>query len=188
MKAKFAFFCVFLLCTAILFSSCGGPTLEEIRPIAEALITDSLELNEIFFGYGLPTVEGITGTDYRYVDLEKSRYDTIDQLKEAARAVYTADYCEGIFETLFVGITDSVGVILPRFTEDDLGQLMQDRYIQSILPGERTYSFDTMTIEKSGRKRVVIRSETETNGEKDEDAVLTLRFDGEKWLLDTPTY
>ena len=45
MKAKFAFFCVFLLCTAILFFSCGGPTLEEIRPIAEALITDSLELN-----------------------------------------------------------------------------------------------------------------------------------------------
>lgn len=179
--------CALLLCAALL-SACGGPTLEELRPTAEQLITDSLALNEILFGGGLPTVEGITGNDYRYVDFEKTEYRTMDQLKEAVRAVYTADYCESIFEVLFVGITDSIGILLPRFSEDDLGQLMQHKDTVSQLPGQRQYDFSSMTLEKSSRKRAVIRIQTETDGKKDADAVLTLRYDGEKWLLDTPTY
>ena len=44
-----------VLLTAV---SCGkAPTAEEIRPTLEALVEASYEINDIFFGEGLPAIE-----------------------------------------------------------------------------------------------------------------------------------
>jgi len=180
-----------VLGAAMLFTSCAGkgPELEEIKGRVEELVSASCELNAIYYGEGLPVItESYTGTDYYFVDVEKSDYDSMDSLKEATSAVYTSDYCEGIFETMFVGISNDIGAILPRFTEGDGGVLMQDKYLKNILPGDREFLFDTMTIEKSSKNRVTVRISATLDGEKDEDAVIELRLEKGVWLLDSPTY
>jgi len=118
---------------------------------------------------------------------------TAEELKAAIARVYTKDYCIGLTETMFVGISDSIGAVLPRFTEDESGLLMQDKFLTSILPGERIFDFNAMTMESSKSDVFVVRIPATLNGEKDADAVLTFRQERNEnnelvWKLDSPTY
>ncbi len=187
--------CILCASLSLCFVSCGkGPELDEVREHIESTVEKSIELNEIFYGDGLPVYkEMITGKDYYLVNTELSEYDSIDELKAALAEVYTTDYCTSINEVMFVGIADNLVSLLPRFIEEEMsGTLMQDKYAESILLGERVFDFDAMTMENSSRKSFTVRIPATLNGEKDEDAVLTFRkemTDGKVvWKLDSPTY
>lgn len=188
---------IFILCIASLFimTSCAkGPELEEVRSVVIERVTESTVLNKVFYGEGLPVYGNMyTGVDYYYVDVENSDFDTAEELKAAIARVYTKDYCMSLTETMFVGISDSIGAVLPRFTEDESGLLMQDKYAASILPGERIFDFNAMTMESSKSDVFVVRIPATLDGEKDADAVLTFRQERNEnnelvWKLDSPTY
>jgi len=183
-----------LFASVAVLTSCGsGPALDEVRARVCEAVRDSASLNTVLYGEGLPVnKESYTGYDYYYVDIEKSDYDSIDELKAAIAEIYTSDYCRALDESMFVGISDSIGSVLPRFREED-GVFMQDKYASSILPGEREFDFDGMTMEKSSKNSFTVRIPATLDGKKDADAVLTFRLETDSegkpvWKLDSPTY
>ena len=186
--------CIICASLSLTLTSCGGPKLDEVKDHVAATVDKSIELNEIFYGEGLPVfTEMITGNDYYLVDTEKSEYDTIDELKAALAEIYTTDYCTAMNEVMFVGIADNLVSLLPRFIEEDMsGMLMQDKYAENILPGDRVFDYAAMTMEKSSKNSFTVRIPATLNGEKDADAVLTFKKemnDGKAvWKLDSPTY
>ena len=187
--------CIICASLSLTLISCGkGPQLDEVKDHVAATVDKSIELNEIFYGEGLPVfTEMITGNDYYLVDTEKSDYDTIDELKAALAEIYTTDYCTAMNEVMFVGIADNLVSLLPRFIEEDMsGMLMQDKYAENILPGDRVFDYAAMTMEESSKNSFTVRIPATLNGEKDADAVLTFKKemnDGKVvWKLDSPTY
>ena len=178
-----------LLLLSLLLSACAkGPAAEEIAPRVRELCERSFVLNEIYYGAGLPAVASATGSDYFYIDIDQTDFYTADLIREETEAVYTADYAARIEEAAFTGVTSEVGALLARFSEDGDGNLMQHRDAESILPGKRVFLYDTLTVERSSPSEVKVRLAATLDGEKDDDALLTLKKENGVWLLDTPTY
>ncbi|MBQ4298331.1 MAG: hypothetical protein II771_08540 [Clostridia bacterium] len=178
-----------LLLLSLLLSACAkGPAAEEIAPRVRELCERSFVLNEIYYGAGLPAVASATGSDYFYIDIDQTDFYTADLIREETEAVYTADYAARIEEAAFTGVTSEVGALLARFSEDGDGNLMQHRDAESILPGKRAFLYDTLTVERSSPSEVKVRLAATLDGEKDDDALLTLKKENGVWLLDTPTY
>jgi len=176
------------LLAAFLSACAKGPAAEEIAPRVRELCERSFVLNEIYYGAGLPAVASATGSDYFYIDIDQTDFYTADLIREETEAVYTADYAARIEEAAFTGVTSEVGALLARFSEDGDGNLMQHRDAESILPGKRAFLYDTLTVERSSPSEVKVRLAATLDGEKDDDALLTLKKENGVWLLDSPTY
>ena len=185
-------------------------TEEEIFAECESLIEKSFEINEIYFGKGLPTTgEAVRSsenslveietdeenydieiTSYVVISEEESPYTTEDEIRAAAAEVYTEDYCEFLNERAFVGIVSADGdtVAYTRFMYDQYGRLTQraDCEENSPLTG-RTYDYSTMKLEKALKDEAWIKITSEAEGEALE-LRLTLKRENGVWRLDTPTY
>ena len=104
--------------------SCGRVeyTDEELLAAAKELIPQSLELNEIYFGEGLPisddreTVERFYAAFNKAVDSDVKSlnyhpvakdcgYESIDDIKSATALVFSPDYCNYLYELAFSGIS-----------------------------------------------------------------------------------
>ena len=260
------------------FSACSSaPSVDEILPRLRELVEESYQINEIFFGKGLPTyprVEKRTdkpfsydstndiyylmfedeklgdmcmyydkeSSGYRflrilpddgndvngdlvYTDEEGRRYfrvdytepeveyvytdddapdynvvrvdcgfASIDDLKNAAKKVYTADFLEQIFQGAFDGVAYAEegysGVRSARFIEQDM-LLRQYAELDERMTARRIYDFDTVKIIRpSNQTRINLRVDTHLEGEsKILNVRLTLiKAEDGKWYLDTPTY
>ena len=202
---------VLVLLLPVSLASCASkaPALEEVRDRFEAIIEASYEINDIFFGEGLPTHDrdgdfakenniyyGFFGYDaYEFVT-EDSPYFYIDDIKYAAARVYSADYLEEISTMAFIGYADenTGAVSTARYLEAE-GILWRYSFGEedpfNILPGKRRYLMDTMEmVRPSNGRSVNIKIDSYLLGKEDEILSVTLRFvleDGE-WYLDTPTY
>ena len=105
-----------LLClvTAIILLSCcvcscaKPPELDDVKDTFIALIEESKEINEIFFGVGLPVHEQDDSLSeakkiylykkdsiYNYV-IDTSPYFSIQKIKDAAQRVYSEEYLSEI--------------------------------------------------------------------------------------------
>lgn len=199
---------VFILMAA---TACSGkpPALDELKPIVIDLIEASYEINDIFFGEGLPAIERDSefaienhvyymdeNGNYDYVT-EDCPYQTTDQIKEAAEKVYSTEYLASIYETSFVGVADeNAGMLYARYLDTDEG-LKKSNIHKAMIEEKRIYNYDTMAIVKpSGQSYVNVEIDTYLEGNIDayggEIKYLRVRLtlvkeDGE-WRLDTPTY
>ena len=138
----------------------------------------------------------IDPADYDYVkfDLE---YKTIDSIKEAASKVYSAEYLNSIYDSLFVGVTSLEGLdaLAPRYIEytDDYGTtlLMKSNTIKPLISEQRLFLFDTAKIVKRSNKNFVT-IEIDSYLESSPDSILTVRLTMTKqngeWFLDSATY
>ena len=212
MKRFIALFAAVVVCAATLASCAGGgaPRLDEVRDELVSLIEASYEINDIFFGKGLPTYERGGSYDrkyglydpneyeyayYEYVTAE-SPYMFIEQIKEAAEKVYTKDYLEDIYLMAFDGYADS-----------DIGSVTTARYLErgvnlmkysfgnkdsfNILPGKRLYNFDTLKIVQpsdSEFMNITVDSYCEGDEENILNVNLRLKKTEAGWRLDGPTY
>ena len=189
-----------VLLTAV---SCGkAPTAEEIRPTLEALIEASYEINDIFFGEGLPAIERDSeyaiknyvyymdeGGNYDYVTPD-CPYQTTDDIKAAAEKVYSSGYLASIYETSFIGVADpNAGMLYARYLDTDEG-LKKSNIHEAIITAKRIYDFDTMTVVKpSGSDFVNVEIDTHIEGSADILRIrLTMVNENGEWRLDTPTY
>ena len=147
--------------------------------------------------YQPPKVEYVyTNDDPSGYDVVRadSEYLSIDEIKQAAEKVFSAEYLELIYSAAFDGVAyvegASSGVRSARFVEQG-GLLRQSNEIDSQLPGLRVYDFSTMKIVRpSNAKRVNISVDTHLEGETDilnVNLTFTLGEDGQ-WYLDSPTY
>lgn len=197
-----------LICTSLL--SCSKPPeFSEVRDRFAEVIEASYEINDIFFGKGLPTHDrdgafakenniyyGFYGYDaYEYVT-EDSPYFYIEEIKYAAEQVYSKDYLEEIYTMAFVGYADEQtgAVSTARYLEAEnilLRYAFGEKDPFDILPGQRRYLMDTMEmVRPSNGRSVNVQIDSYLLGNEDDVLSVTLRFvlQDDVWVLDTPTY
>lgn len=192
MKKIFAF----ILALACVFTmvSCSSHSDEEIIEAAKTLIEKSYEVNEAYYGKGLPhTGESSVGLVSEYAIVDTScGYSSIDELKKMAAEVYSADYCEHLYVIAFEGISndgDEETVSYARYMEDFQGKLtVRIDAEEKGLKLNRTYDFSTIAVEKCVRNTATVSIQSLVDGEKDQILEINLIFENDQWRLNTPTY
>lgn len=134
---------------------------------------------------------------YEYVRAD-SKYLSISQMKDAAAQVYSSQYLESIYETLFVGtvgVTDSVSGLSARYleyaAEDGTVTLMESTEVEPYITETRQYDFSTAKIVKPANGKYVTVS-VESYLPSSPQTRLTVKIgmilqDG-VWMLDSATY
>lgn len=150
---------------------------EQVQKELERLLPVSYELNEIFWGKGLPTKTTESSAAMQPVT-DDCGYKSVDDIVDKAKTVFSEEYVAGIVSAV---LTDS----------DDTDARYSD--INGILKMDKTYpSFDvkgnivvsTAKIKKQNSRMVIVSAEYEDGGQTE----ITLILQDGKWYLDSPTY
>jgi len=181
------------------FSACGKTySDEEIISAAAELIEASYEINEIFFGEGLPSVEPEGADMMKYLLIaEDSPYHTEEEIKSAALKVYSEDYCELLFERAFSGFSldegdedglDTTKIVGARFVtyNDELVILPLEE--DDIMKLDRTYDTENITVTKQKSGTVILSVPSFIDGKASDNVSITMIRTENGWRLDSPTY
>ncbi len=199
-----------LMCTVLV--SCGRVeyTDEDVIAAVEELLPLSFKLNDIYFGEGLPISDDRADVERFYAsfssDVESVNYHPVAKdceyqseadIREATEKVFSAAYCEYLFELAFTGIS----AVFDEGTEKQLTQnASYARYIQNgdtltvrldiiyeAMDLSREYDVNRMEIVTKKPGYAVVVVPTEKNGEAlDVELKLVCTEDG--FRLDSPTY
>ena len=184
-------------------SGCSGkaPEIDSVKDRIVYLIEGSKQINEIYFGEGLPVYvrdSDLSKESFVYIGeqnkgyekvMEVSPYLMLDEIRTAAERVYSAAYCEQLFESGFDGVVVD-GVTLLQYTEIS-DWLYQSTAKDVLMKSERIYLYDTMRIVRPSNKEYVnieIDSFLVDKPEKIQTERLSFIYEGGDWYLDTPTY
>ena len=212
MKRFTALLLIFAL-AAVLFCSCGEEEKEpprenlalteaEAREVLGTLVEEAYEINEIFFGEGLPYTgepNKELNADAEYLPVsEEAGYKSIKEIKIAAEKVYSDGYLKSVYQTAFEGISiDSAEAeegyagypLSPRYKmfDDELRvNAKHEGFILNTVPLAETAVIvectpDYVTVQLEYH----LRSDTSVTG----TMRLQLTPDSEgQWRLDSPTY
>lgn len=194
---------VLLLCIGI-FSYCHArraPELDAVRERFIYLIERSKQINEVFFGDGLPVYvrdSDLSKEKFIYIGeqnrgfervMEVSPYLLTDEMKAEAQRVYSSEYCDRLFESCFDGIVID-GTTLIEYTEIS-DWLYQNMAREALAKNEKIYLYSTMKIVRPSNIEYVnveisyymINKPDEIKSER-----LSFSFEDGNWYLDTPTY
>ncbi len=186
-------------------SGCGAskpPALSEIYDQVVELIEKSYAVNDVLFGNGLPVykvgseyaqIHGLYASSedvrYEYVT-EKSPYHSISQIKQALEEVYSKDYLDSIYESLFDGTVVGGYVVQALFYEDE-SALYQSVDYRPLVAGQRIYDYASMRIVSPSNADFVtleLDSHMENSTEMTPVRLGLIRQSDGGWRLDTPTY
>ena len=152
--------------------------------------------------YEEPTYEFFYDTkdpsDYDYVR-DDTGYLTIQQIKDSASQVYSAEYLESIYDTFFVGaagVTENSEILSARYmeyTDPETGdlRLMKSNSFKPLVTEKRLYDFSTAKIvrPKNGEYVTVeIESYLESTPDDRLTVKIGLRLQNGEWMLDSATY
>ena len=193
-------------------ASCGGGvhTEEEIRVALEELLPKSFELNEIYFGEGLPMSDDRSLVEEFYSifdsDVEAINYHPVDpscgyttetDIREATLAVYTEDYAGYLFGRAFSGISATFNegqemeytstAVYAMYIEQDGILTVRINLADEAIELGREYDLDGMELVTNEESFVVVKIPTVMNG-KALDVKLRLVKTADGWRLDSPTY
>lgn len=212
MKKIISLIIAILILSTMLFSCSVSYTEEEIIEVAKNLIESSYDVNEIYFGKGLPvdedyddissyvdnaedlSAEDLEVESVQYVGVDpESGYSTLDDLKNIALKVYSKEYCEDIFIPAFEGVSDedTGSVKYSRFMINLYDTLCERKDIVEDGPVLlRTYKLDTIKVQemKENRCKITVKATLDDGYELDVRLFLVKNEDGSGWRLDTPTY
>lgn len=197
MKKDITFLIVIFLVLPLLVSCSKPPELEEIKPIIEKLLADAVEINDIFYGEGLPVSSEHDSAYYSPV-VEESKYKTQAEIKTAAQKVYSDSYLNSIENVMFEDFEDSEDdITTPRYREVD-GVLYKYVNSENMIKYVREYDFSTIKIIKPSNGRYVtfeinsygynLNYETLKRELSWQVVSLSISLEDEVWLLDGPTY
>lgn len=192
--------------------SSRAPELSEIYDRVVELVEASYELNEIFYGDGLPyydrnleiyapmysdyTTEGYT-RDYNIVS-DLAKYHSIDEIKMAAERVYSQALLEEVvYPSAFTGLLISGAASGTQYVNARYVESEDDFYIYAgedqtlTSPTPLIYDYATMEIVRpSNGERVLLRMTAWEEDAPDSPTTVTLTLtlseDG-VWLLDSLT-
>ena len=133
--------------------------------------------------------------NYDVVRLD-SEYLSISEIKEYAEGVYSSDYLESLYETLFVGaVSGNSGYLGARYMEytDENGTLwlMKSNTYAPLITEQRIFDLSTATIARGSTADFVrIDIETYLESAPENRLVVTVSIIKEngEWLLDSGTY
>ena len=200
---------ILLVVIIVLMASCcdasrdPAPEIDEVYDRLVQVIEASHEVNVLLFGAGLPVYPRGDAEDelvHRYYGVaDESRefvtpyakYKSIADMQAAIAAVYSTEYRESLYESLFTGYAaDEMSVMMPaRFSEDERF-LYMSRYVDPLVDGVRVYDYASMEIvnySHASRLRVSIRSYTEDRPEEWKTVYLSFVYENGDWYLDSPS-
>ena len=180
-----------------------APALEDVYDRLVTVIEASHEVNVILFGAGLPIYPRGDAEDdlvHRYYSVTDNgqlfvtpyaKYHSIEAMQEAIAAVYSKEYRESLFESLFTGFADSgMSVIMPARYIQDERYLYQNQYVNSLVEGVRVYDYASMEITEDSYAtyiRVAIPSYTEKHPDEWVTVYLSFVYENGDWYLDSPS-
>lgn len=196
-----------LTLTALLLTvcSCGTkpPALDQVKDDYIALIEASYEVNGIIFGDAAETYDrqdeevikngiyyNVPDGFYNYEFLtENNKYQTEDEIRDAALKVYSEDYISSVLDSCFNGFMDENEdmAVQPKYL-NFTGKLMLNTEYEVYVKGDRRYDFETMEIVKPSNGKIVNVSLDAIDGEERTQARLTFVLQDGEWRLDSPTY
>ena len=209
MKRIGRIFLILLILLTVIMSSCcdagrePAPEMDEVYDRLVQVIEASHEVNVLLFGAGLPVYPrgdaedllvhryyGVTDNGQQFVT-PYAKYASIAEMQTAIAAVYSTEYRESLYESLFTGYAaDEMSVVMPaRFSEDDKF-LYMSRYVSPLVEGVRVYDYASMQIVEyshASRLRVSIRSYTEDRPEEWKTVYLSFVYENGDWYLDSPS-
>ena len=202
-------FLILLILVTVIMSSCcdasrePAPEMDEVYDRLVQVIEASHEVNVLLFGAGLPVYPRGDAEDelvHRYYGVADNgqqfvtpyaKYASIAEMQAAIAAVYSTEYRESLYESLFTGYAaDEMSVVMPaRFSEDDRF-LYMSKYVDPLVDGVRVYDYASMEIvsySHSSRLRVSINSYTEDHPEEWKRVYLSFVYENGDWYLDSPS-
>ncbi len=189
-----------------LLASCGsGMSKDEMTETYRTLVEASYEVNEIYYGGGLPfrqneavmaqlagVAEGTQGFKVSYMPVdEAARYQSEKEIRAAAAAVYSPSMCEHLYILGFEGLRDADSdtlVSFARYIEQDGVLTVRIDLAEEALPMGRTYDFDSMLVIADEKDRVRAEFQSYMNGAPSDKVKITLIRTEDGWRLDSPTY
>ena len=200
---------ILLVVIIVLMASCcdasrdPAPEINEVYDRLVQVIEASHEVNVLLFGAGLPVYTRGDAEDelvHRYYGMaDESRefvtpyakYNSIADMQAAIAAVYSTEYRESLYESLFTGYAaDEMSVMMPaRFSEDEKF-LYMSRYVDPLVKGVRVYDYASIEIVEyshASRLRVSIMSYTEDHPDVWKKVYLSFVFENGDWYLDSPS-
>ena len=209
MKRIGRIFLILLILLTVIMSSCcdasrePAPEMDEVYDRLVQVIEASHEGNVLLFGAGLPVYPrgdaedlqvhryyGVTDNGQQFVT-PYAKYGSIAEMQTAIAAVYSTEYRESLYESLFTGYAaDEMSVVMPaRFSEDEKF-LYMSQYVSPLVEGVRVYDYASMQIvdySHASRLRVSIRSYTEDHPEEWKTVYLSFVYENGDWYLDSPS-
>lgn len=191
---------------SVFMTSCSVDyTEDELKDAAVTLIEKSYEVNEIYFGKGLPVAKedsdavkdftadldvDIKSVNYIPVS-EECQYSTIEDLKKLASEVYTEDYCNYLWKMAFEGLStdDGVSAVYARYIIDYSGKLtVRSDLNEKGANLNRTYDTENITVEKMKKEEATVKLMSLVDGKEDGEISFVLKREKDGWRLDQPTY
>ena len=131
---------------------------------------------------------------YDYVRLD-SGYITVEDVKEKIEEVYSYEYSNSIYGSIFDGVASGSAVMTPKYIEKTASNgsmmLAQSNTYGSLNIEKRVYLFDTAKINKfsSNKKlvRISIDSYLPSNPEKITHLEITMVYENGNWYLNNPS-
>ena len=193
--------------SAVGLASCSAsepaPDIDQVYDRLVQVIEASHEVNVLLFGAGLPVYPRGDAEDelvHRYYGVADNgqqfvtpyaKYASIAEMQAAIAAVYSTEYRESLYESLFTGFAaDEMSVVMPaRFSEDERF-LYMSKYVDPLVDGVRVYDYASMEIvsySHSSRLRVSVNSYTEDRPEEWKRVYLSFFYENGDWYLDSPS-
>ena len=205
---------VFIAAILMLLSliGCGEKYTEsEVRAALDKLIPASAELNEIYFGEGLPiagneeeilALVAEADTDIEVIHYEPvspyCKYLTEAELKDATYAVFSQEYADFLVQRGFSGISSSMvnsdgemettSAVYARYIETDGILTRRIGLGDEVIKLGRQYDLDGMVIARQNTGYVLVDIPTAVDGKSDVKVRLKLVMTDGGWRLDSPTY
>lgn len=208
------FSALLLLCTvSMMFSCASNMTDDEARNILGQLVPLSQELNEIFWGEGLPVdfseelVDSVTADQYRPVTAD-AEYQSIQDIKDAAEKVFSLEYLKNVVYATAFGEYDvgeitkddiqkgdgtyydasdlGLNTIYPRYKQERDGILCRN-VSQKAYELNTEVLTDTAVVKKRANNLIVCEVKCICSG-VESTMNIALRCQNGVWLLDGPTY
>ena len=209
MKIIFRLLCC-ALCVLLLLPlcACNVKIDDEAAFLAEVaeLIERSYEVNELFFGEGLPFVdpEGKSAAElvseasgelnartiYRPV-AEDALYQTESEIMDLARSVYSEDYANHLQTVGFTGVSDeneTVATYARYITTVEGGLTINMESVTKAIPLTRRFDTATLAVVRLGRDYAVVSADAYDGDTKTGSVQLRVNKEPSGWRLDWPTY
>ncbi len=199
--------CFFACC--LLFAGCATIDTTGLLAAAEGLITESAELNEIFYGEGIPYIKDDVNAmgvycpaDPEYLD--RAGFHTVAEMKEKTLTVFSTAYAEIIFSSSIEGFAAEGGYIYARYASNQTENLRDENETVMVNSehtgtaiGVSTYDFSSMRITETKKDYATVTLSVTTVFSAEEEGGepytltedMNIRFVYENgWRIDSRTY
>ena len=195
-----------LITFLLTFTSCDRSYDEaEVKAAAKELIEESIILNDIYWGDGLPYHDDKNTSDnVYYMALESYHFNlgfkTIEELLSLTAETFSKGFCDQISTTILQSVQDGdKAILLSRYYQKYGGKnlnvpecIMVNSTWKKIIDSEVEYDYDSITVVGSEEDRVYVTLKATVKKDgydpqiRDLEIALVEEKDG--WKIDSPTY